>query len=188
MKEYSEKQKIPIEEWDEAKLRKEEPNLHPQIKKALFAPTAGVVNSYEMCVAAVNTAVHNGAELFVNCKVLDIKKAETYKIKTTIGDFESKVVVNCAGLYADEIAKMIDPNSPITIMPRKGQEFLLDKDLEGIVKRIIFPLPTGKSKGSLVIPTVDGTIMVGPTAEDVDDKEDRSTTSEGMNVVFASTQ
>lgn len=65
---------------------------------------------------------------------------------------------------------------------------MLDKDLEGIVKSIIFPLPTGKSKGSLVIPTVDGTIMVGPTAEDVDDKEDRATTSEGLNAVFAATQ
>jgi len=86
----------------------------------LFAPTAGVVNSYEMCVAAVNTAVHNNAELFVNCKVLSIKKAEAYQIKTSIGDFEAKVVVNCAGLYADEIAKMVDPNSPITIKPRKG--------------------------------------------------------------------
>lgn len=176
MRLYSISKGVPIEEWDEAKIRKEEPNLNPSIKKALFAPTAGVVNPYEMCAAAVNTAVHNAADLFVNCKVTSISKPDNYILQTSIGEFQAKVVVNCAGLYADEVAKMVDPESPITILPRKGQEFLLDKDLEGLVKRVIFPLPQGASKGTLVIPTVDGTIMVGPTAEPIKDKEDRSTT------------
>lgn len=62
---------------------------------------------------------------------------------------------------------MVDSQSPITIHPRKGEEYLLDKDYQGLVKRIIFPIPTKVSKGILVIPTVDGTIMCGPTAEEV---------------------
>ncbi|CAL6084330.1 Glycerol-3-phosphate_dehydrogenase [Hexamita inflata] len=189
MRLYSASIGVPIEQWDEQKIRAEEPNLHQNIKKALFAPTAGVVNPYELTVAAVNSAVKNGAKLVCNCKVSNIVKQNAgYLLQTNKGEFKAKVVVNCAGLYADEIAKMVDPSSPITIIPRKGEEFILDKDYQGLVKRVIFPLPTGTSKGTLVIPTVDGTIMVGPTAEVVQNKEDRATSSEGMNKVFGMVQ
>ena len=72
-----------------------------------------------------------------------------------------------------------------TIHPRKGEEYLLDKRLQGFVKRVIFPCPTPVSKGILVIPTFDGTIMVGPTAEDVEDKTDLTTSTAGAEAVFA---
>lgn len=85
------------------------------------------------------------------------------------------MVVNAAGLFADEISRMIDKDSKINIMPRKGEEYLLNKDFRNLVSRIIFPLPTAQSKGTLVIPTVDGTIMVGPTAVDQQDKFDLAT-------------
>ena len=65
------------------------------------------------------------------------------------------------------------------IRPRKGEEYMLDKRLKGLVRRLVFPLPTKTTKGTLIIPTFDGTIMVGPTAEDVEDREDVSTTRRG---------
>jgi glycerol-3-phosphate dehydrogenase len=74
---------------------------------------------------------------------------------------------------------------PFTIHPRKGEEYLLDKRLQGFVKRVIFPCPTAVSKGILIIPTFDGTIMVGPTADDTEDKMDLTTSTAGAEAVFA---
>lgn len=185
MKKYADSIRVRTELWDEAKIRAEEPNLSENIKAALCAPDAGVVNPYEMTVAALNTATHNGAVFRPNTKITAIRKTEQgYELQADGFRTTARVVVNAAGLYADEIAKMVDPASPISIRPRKGQEFLLDKDYKGLVKHVIFPLPTKVSKGTLIIPTVDGTIMVGPTAEDVDDKEDRATTADGLAKVF----
>jgi glycerol-3-phosphate dehydrogenase len=72
----------------------------------------------------------------------------------------------------------------ITIKPRKGEEYLLDKKREHIVNHVIFPLPTPTSKGILMIKTSDGNPMIGPTAEDISDKEDRSTSAEGLKKVL----
>jgi glycerol-3-phosphate dehydrogenase len=94
-------------------------------------------------------------------------------------------VVNVAGLHADRIAKLAGVDS-FQIIPRKGEEYLLDKRLDGLVKRVIFPCPTPVSKGILVIPTYDGTVMVGPTAEAIEDREDVSTTMAGGDKIFAS--
>ena len=75
-----------------------------------------------------------------------------------------------------------------TIKPRKGQEFMLDKKKQYLTNHILFPLPTEKSKGVLVIKTSDGNPMVGPTAEDIDDKEDLSTSDEGLKKALDSVQ
>jgi glycerol-3-phosphate dehydrogenase len=96
-------------------------------------------------------------------------------------------VINAAGLYADRIARMARVGT-FTIHPRKGEEYLLDKRLRGLVKHVIFPCPTPVSKGILVIPTYDNTIMVGPTAEDVDNREDLSTTAAKAAEVMAAVQ
>ena len=96
-------------------------------------------------------------------------------------------MVNAAGLYAGEIAEMAGVRT-FTIHPRKGEEYLLDKRLQGLVKRVIFPCPTPVSKGILIIPTYDGTIMVGPTADPVEDKGDLTTSTTGAEAVFAQVQ
>jgi glycerol-3-phosphate dehydrogenase len=92
-------------------------------------------------------------------------------------------VINCAGVFADKIAEMVGLND-FTIQPRKGEEYLLDKRLKGLVRRLIFPIPAENTKGILIIPTFDGTIMVGPTAEDIEDRYDVSTTYQGSDQVF----
>ena len=96
----------------------------------------------------------------------------------------ARFVVNAAGVFADEIARMAGAGS-FRIRPRKGEEYLLDKRLRGLVKRIIFPCPTAHSKGILVIPTYDGTLMVGPTAVFVEDKDNRTTSAAGSDEIFA---
>jgi glycerol-3-phosphate dehydrogenase len=105
-------------------------------------------------------------------------------VKTPKKDIKARFVLNCAGVFADKIAALLGLHD-FTIHPRKGEEYMLDKGLQGIVKRLIFPVPRGASKGILIIPTFDGTIMVGPTAEEVDDLTDVCTSEKGADEVFS---
>ena len=100
-------------------------------------------------------------------------------LETTAGRLAARVVINAAGVHADLLAHMAGAER-YEILPRKGQHLLLDKELDGWVKHTVFPLPNPKSKGVLVLPTVDGNILAGPTAEDILDREDNSTTREGL--------
>lgn len=175
-----------LEMWGPERIRREEPNLSEDVVAALSAPTAGVVNPYEACFALEESARINGLEVSVEDPVLSISRDDdVLVVQSRRRLIHSRFVVNAAGLFADEIAAMAGVRD-FTIRPRKGEEYVLDRRLEGMVRRIIFPCPTRTSKGILVIPTFNGTIMIGPTATPVDDKEDLSTTSAGSDEVFAS--
>ncbi|MFH1305721.1 MAG: NAD(P)/FAD-dependent oxidoreductase [Candidatus Omnitrophota bacterium] len=163
-----------------------EPNLNPDILGALHAPTTGIICPYEYCFALIENAVRNGVELFTQQEVTRItKKAKKgFIVKTRKGaEFSTRFIVNAAGLYADDIAALVGITD-FKILPRKGEEYLLDRRVGNLVKKVIFPLPTATSKGMLVIPTVDGPVMVGPTARDIKRKDDFSTTREGLKTVF----
>ena len=163
-----------------------EPNLNSDVQGALFAPTAGIICPYEYCFALIGNAKENGVELFLNNKVTWIGKTtdEIFEIKTESGEeYKTDYIINAAGLFADEIANFVGIND-FKICPRKGEEYLLDRRVGTLVKRVVFPTPTKTSKGMLVIPTVDGPVMVGPTAVDIEDKTDFSTTREGLQQVF----
>lgn len=174
-----------LEMWDSRKLRRNEPNLSHKLVAALHAPSAGVINPYEFAFALIENAVANGVELRVDSPVAAIEKEPEHLRVHIEGarSVEARFVLNCAGVFSDRVAAMVGQDT-FTIRPRKGEEYMLDKRLEGLVRRLIFPVPTPKSKGILVIPTFDGTIMVGPTAEDTDDREDVATTYEGSEKVF----
>ncbi len=183
-KQGAEKGVTGLERWDRDRLRREEPNLSPEIIAALHAPTTGVINPYEACFGLAESAVRNGVTLALGAPVTGLQSTpDGWQIQTPERAIAARFVLNAAGLFADEIAKMAGV-AGVTIRPRKGEEYLLDKRLQGLVQRVIFPCPTPVSKGTLVIPTFDGTLMVGPTAEMVDDKEDLSTSQAGGAQVF----
>ena len=173
-----------------------EPALNPDVRGSLYAPTSGIIGPYEYCFALVENALQNGVELFTGEVVrwIEVRRGRRprggrgFRLETARGTrLESRFVVNAAGLYADRVAALVGITD-FTIRPRKGEEYLLDKRVGGLVRRVIFPVPTEKSKGMLVIPTVDGPVMVGPTAEDVEDREDTRTTREGLQRVFEHAQ
>ena len=173
-----------LELWGPERLHREEPNVSEHVVEALHAPTAGVVNPYEACFSLIESARSSGLELSTDNRVQAIAAEDgRLSLNTAKGPIHSRFVINAAGLFADEIANMAGANT-FGIRPRKGEEYLLDKRLKDLVKRLIFPCPTATSKGILVIPTYDGTIMVGPTAHEVDDKDDLTTTAEGSDEVF----
>ena len=173
-----------LEMWDRDRLRREEPNLSHTLVAGLYAPTAGVINPYEFAFALIENAVDNGVELRVDSPVLSIERREDHLVLSTPkGDVAAKFVLNCAGVFSDKIANLVGVDT-FKILPRKGEEYMLDKRLKGLVRHLVFPVPSPTSKGTLIIPTFDGTIMVGPTATDTEDRTDVSTTYEGSDQVF----
>jgi glycerol-3-phosphate dehydrogenase len=185
LKEQGNEKGVPgLEMWDQKRLRREEPNISHTLIAALYAPSAGVINPYEFAFALIENAVDNGVDLKVDSPVkkIDAKENE-FILHTPREKISARFVLNCAGVFADKIAQFLNLND-FTIHPRKGEEFMLDKRLKGLVRHLIFPVPQKNTKGILIIPTFDGTIMVGPTAQDTEDRYDVSTTLDGSKLVF----
>jgi glycerol-3-phosphate dehydrogenase len=169
---------------DEGWLKSNEPNLTDEIECALLGPTAGVINPYETVYALAENAEANGVRFFCEQEVLTIEKGfGAWQVATGNQVFEAKRVINAAGLYADRIALMAGMKVP-PITPRKGEEFILDKHADRLTQRVIFPVPQKDTKGILIIPTVDGNTMIGPTADAIEDREDLSTTTAGKQFVI----
>jgi len=164
-------------------LRSMEPNLNVDIKAALYAPSCGITSPYELAAALAENAALNKAEFFLDCPVLKVEKREDlWTIFCSGRKLESRIVVNAAGAYSDVFNNQVSARK-IQIIPRKGQYWIIDKSYAGSFKRTIFQVPSSMGKGILISPTVDGTIILGPTAEDQEDREDTSTTSQGLEEI-----
>lgn len=182
-----------LELIDGASVRKIEKNLSEKIVGALYAPTGAVVCPYELTIHSIGNAMDNGAELITEFEVADIERTDSmkpdtdacYKVISSDGRIvEAQYVVNCAGIHSDEIARMAGSRE-FSITPRRGQYLLLDKEAGDMVNTTIFRTPTKMGKGVLATKTVDGNILLGPTSEDMEDKEDKAVTAEGLASVIA---
>lgn len=165
----------------------QEPNL-TTVKGALWAPSAGVCWPFGAAIAFAECAVQNGAEVIRDCRVLGFVKEDgkIIGVETSKGTIATKYVVNAAGVYADEIAKLAGDDT-FTITPRKGEYILFDKTAcSSLVYGVVFPTPTKKSKGILVCTTTHGNTFIGPNANEMDSKEDLAVTAEGMNEIMTS--
>lgn len=157
-----------------------EPNIGKEVTCALRAETGAIVCPYELCMAAVGNAMDNGASLKLNFEVTGIdEKDGVYTVRSCDDFVEAKTVINCAGVYSDEIAAMIGDDR-FSVRPRRGEYMLFDKECGSLVGHTVFRCPSKMGKGVLVTPTVDGNLLIGPSAEDIDNKEDTSTTAEGL--------
>lgn len=170
------------------KVFEEEPNLGKDVTCALLAPTGAIVCPYELCIAAVGNAMDNGAELKLGYEVENIVKTDDgFEIKSASESVYARYVVNCAGVWSDKIAAMVGDVS-FTITPRRGEYMLLDKECGSLVKHTVFRCPSKMGKGVLVTPTVDGNLLIGPSAENIDDKENKATTAKGLADIRAKAQ
>ena len=164
-------------------LLNKEPNLSKESTSALYAPSAGIVCPYELTIAAAECAVSNGVEFIRNCEVNAVETtADSLVLITTQGKIETKYVINAAGVFSDDLARMAGDDT-ISITARRGEYFLLDRAVGNTVNCTIFQCPSKMGKGILVSPTVDGNLLVGPTAEDIEDKSNVNTTNSGLNDV-----
>lgn len=169
-------------------LHRIEPNVSKNATCALWAPTGSIVCPYELTVAAIGNAMDNGAELMLDFGVTSIDKQEGfYRVSNGTQTVEAKYIINAAGVFSDEIARMVGDNS-FTVHPRRGEYVLLDKECGSLVSHTIFRTPSKMGKGILVSPTVDGNLLTGPTSVDMEDKNDKSTTAEGLGRVMKEAQ
>ncbi len=170
---------------DKDELHKLEPNVSQNATCALWAPTGSIVCPYELTVASIGNAMDNGADLKLDFEVSDIHRAnEGFEVVSASSEVvKAKYVINAAGIYSDAIAKMIGDDS-FTVHARRGEYVLLDKECGTLISHTIFRTPSKMGKGILVSPTVDGNLLTGPTSVDIDDKKDKSTTTEGLERVM----
>lgn len=165
-------------------VRRMEPNITDDVHAALYAPTAGIVCPFGLNIALAENACVNGVEFRFDTEVTDIRKIDHgYELHTDQGTFQTRYVVNAAGVYADRFHNMVSSRK-IHITPRRGDYCLLDREAGSHVERTVFALPGKLGKGILVTPTVHGNLLIGPTAVDVEDKEGVNTTSDGLATVL----
>ena len=170
---------------NQEELRAMEPNISDDAYAALYAPTAGIVCPFNLNIAMAENACENGVEFKFDTEVSGLHPIEGgWAIETNQGTFETKYVVNAAGVYADKLHNMVSAKK-IHITPRRGDYCLLDKTAGNLVSKTIFALPGKFGKGILVAPTVHGNLILGPTAIDIEDKEGTNTTREGLDQVIA---
>ena len=162
-----------------------EPALSRDVVGGLFAPSGGIIEPYRFVFALVESAAANGVRLFTGWDAVSANRQDdAWQIVSSSGDqVSARWVVNAAGLGADTVSALFGAEV-FTIVPRKGEEFILDKGAGGPPSRVIFPVPARTSKGVLVIPTVEGTVMLGPTADEGGDRDDTTTTPENLERVF----
>ena len=167
---------------DELKLL--EPNISDNALCALYAPTGAIICPYELTIAAIGNAMDNGCRLYLDYNVESITREDgIYSIHSGERIVNARYVINAAGLYSDQIAKMVGDDS-FTVHPRRGEYILLDRECGNIAKHTIFRVPSKMGKGILVTPTVDGNLLLGPTSEDIEDKDDKSVTRPGLDKVI----
>jgi glycerol-3-phosphate dehydrogenase len=158
-----------------------EPNLNPEVKAGLYIPRESIIDPFLLVVAYAENAQANGASFLLGTEVTGMvtENRKIVSVKTTGEGIESQWVVNAAGLFCDDIAAMVGKND-YHVNPRKGQFYILDKNTSCKVNHIVLPIPTKLTKGKLMCPTIHGNMLVGPTAEELSDKQDASTDAEGL--------
>jgi glycerol-3-phosphate dehydrogenase len=157
-----------------------EPNIGSGAEGALEIPGEGLVCPFTATLAYATEALGAGCELILNAAVTDVRPSGGgHEIDTARGPVRAAHLVNAAGLRSDEVNAMLG-HSNFRVTPRRGELIVFDKLARGLVNHVLLPVPTEKTKGVLVSPTVYGNLLLGPTADDVEDKTDRSTTATGL--------
>lgn len=170
-----------------------EPNLAPGIKAALYAEGTGTVLPWELGCAAAENASANGAEFRFGARVLGISRSDGgYTLSTDAGDVRTRCVVNCAGLFADEVQELLFAPT-VRLFPKRGDYYVLDTKAQGYISHVIFHEPEDKKKddgfdkggdkGLTLVPTVEGNILVGPSNMPTDDKHSNSTERDGFELL-----
>ncbi|THA64637.1 FAD/NAD(P)-binding oxidoreductase [Streptomyces sp. A0642] len=168
---------------DADEVAEREPLLGPGALGALDVPGESVICPWTTPLAFATQAVRGGVHLHLDCPVRDIRPgAAVHTLATGRGPLRTRFLVNAAGLYADEIDRLLG-HDVFTVTPRRGQLIVFDKLARDLVRHILLPVPTAAGKGVLIAPTVFGNVLLGPTAEELDDKTATGSTREGLDLL-----
>ncbi|SNX65453.1 glycerol-3-phosphate dehydrogenase [Streptomyces sp. TLI_55] len=153
-----------------------EPHLGPGALGALHVPGESIICPWTTTLAYATQAVRHGVDLHLNCRV---RKVSQGLLSTDRGVLRTRWIINAAGLHADTLDHDLGHHD-FTVTPRRGQLIVFDKFARSLVRHILLPVPTALGKGVLVAPTVYGNVLLGPTAEDLDDRRATQSTADGL--------
>lgn len=174
---------VKVQLLDKEAAIKLEPNLSDQVTMVMNVPDTAVITPWNFALSALETAVVNGCQVYLNSPVTAIQKlSKGYAVQAGKRRIEARYVINAAGLYSDQIDQIATGIKHFTIQARKGEYFVLAKDARNFISRVIYPVPGPKGKGVLAVPTVHGNILIGPNRNDTD-REDHATDAEGLAMV-----
>jgi glycerol-3-phosphate dehydrogenase len=170
-----------IRELSVGELYRREPRLGPGARGALDVPDEGIVCPFTTPLAYATEAVLNGCELRRDTSVTGVERRPGggFDVLTSRGTFTTRYLVNAAGLHSDELNRLAGHDG-FTVTPRRGEFLVFDKLSRPLLNHIVLAVPTGTTKGVLVSPTVFGNLILGPTTEDIEDKDDTSSTAAGL--------
>lgn len=170
-----------------AELYAREPALGPGALGGLEIPDESVICPWTTPLAFATEAVAAGVRLLLSARVTGVSAAGegSWELTTSRGPLRCRWVVNAAGLGSDEVDRMFGGGGGFTIRPRRGELIVFDKLARTLLRSILLPVPTARTKGVLVAPTVYGNVLLGPTAEDVGDRSDTATTEAGLRSLLA---
>jgi glycerol-3-phosphate dehydrogenase len=167
-------------------LYRREPHLGPGALGAIEVAREGLVCPFTTPLAYATEAVLSGCDLRRSAPVRSVARLEGggFRVGTPSGDLTARYLVNAAGLRSDELDRMLG-HDRFTVTPRRGELIVFDKLSRPLVRHIVLAVPTKVTKGVLIAPTVFGNVMLGPTAEDVEAKDDTESTHDGLDYLMS---
>ncbi len=171
---------------DAATVRQLEPHLGPGVTGGMVVPDEHIIDPWSTPIGLASEAVANGCRVLLNRHVTELSVGADFTTLTMANSsvVRARYVVNAAGLHGDTVHRLFGLDG-FTIRPRRGELIVFDKQARPLLHRTVLPVPTSHTKGVLVAPTVFGNIMLGPTADDIDDRAATGSTRAGLDSLLA---
>ncbi|WNJ91536.1 NAD(P)/FAD-dependent oxidoreductase [Bosea sp. 685] len=161
-----------VRRLDRNALQAREPHLSADALGSLLVPREHLIDPWSAPLAYLLQALANGAEIRRSTELLSGQfDGRGWRLSTSTGELAATTVVNCAGLYGDIVDERLTGQTHFTIKPRKGQFVVFDKAAARLLGTIILPIPSERTKGIVLTPTIFGNLLVGPTAEEQDERD-----------------
>jgi len=171
---------------DAATVYELEPHLGPGATGGMLVPGEHIIDPWATPLAFAEQAVANGCQLLLDRRIVEVTcHLDTTTLTTATGEqIHTRYVVNAAGLQGDTLHRAFGLDGFI-IKPRRGELIVFDKFARELLSRTVLPVPAATTKGVLVAPTVFGNVMLGPTADDIDDRGATGSTRAGIDALLA---
>lgn len=163
-----------------------EPHLAPGARGAVLVPEEDLIDPWSAPLAYVLQALANGGEIRRNTKLISARRVnDAWQLETSQGQIVARWLINCAGLHGDTIEHLALGHKSFTIKPRKGQFVVFDKAASAFLRTIILPVPTERTKGIVLCRTIFGNLLVGPTAEETEERDVATVNQEMLDQLVA---
>jgi glycerol-3-phosphate dehydrogenase len=173
-----------VEYMSTEQILRREPKVTPDARGGLYIPRESIIDPFLLVTAQAENAATNGVEFLTACEIGHIRREEgSFVADSSRGEIRARYVINAAGLSGDVVSRFLGIDD-FTTHPRRGQFHVIDREAPLDIQHIVLPVPTKLTKGKLLTPSVHGNWLIGPTAEELDDRHAHQTTSDGLAEVI----